>query len=720
MKVISVQRLNDKFEECDITTATQNFYVKAGDTWLLIHNSPSLIMGWINGQFMLTDKAGFSAKSYNGLTLNSQDIEQMILNRKVKLDTPEALQARAQYAKKIAQLYPLLKQVVPSKFKGFVQGDLLWVGAPVEQDGYFIFKPNKIKYSVPQESALGRQIATSKMGIVFHSRLTSPQDSEPDALGNPELHGIHSTSDVVAVPHEMQFERPFQINIKIKQKIEKLITSQGTKINALLNPISLSDNQIKGLPGVMKSFLAHKASEGDSNLKNAAQDFITFLQSDRSKVSDKAKSNMLEWIKTHAQGYGALWQAVSLLVDLKLELKSQMDHTVGDKVQAHLAHEPGHEGFVSVTDQGIVKLVNRAQFMSKHTPLSEAQTSTHNHRVVFSFLRANPPTLGHKLVVDKVAQHAGTDDYWVFFSHSQDPKKNPLDWKTKVQFVKKIMTSHAPHVITQPDIKTPLQAANWLYAQGYTHLTMVVGSDRVNSMTDLLNGWNSPEVAAKDNRKPIQVQVVSAGERDPDAEGLTGISGTKARQAVQQQDLPAFEKFTGLDGKLAKQLFTSVALAQQSKGKSTIKESQPQGHLVKLVLCDASAKHLYDWCISNRIPAFDPAHMHLTVMSCEQDTPHVLGINETQTKIVAQPKKWCVLGTSLVLEVDCTAAYYLHRSLKRTGCVHKWPSFIPHVSVNYDWHTSKGTPSQVPPFELVFDQIKAEGLDPNFSFKVMN
>jgi hypothetical protein len=723
MKVTSVQPLNEKFEECDITTSTQNFYVKAGDVWLLIHNSPAMVAGWKDGEFMLTDKAGFSAKGYDGLTTSAQDLERMILNRKIKRDTPEAKAARQSYAHKIASLYPLLKQVIPSSLKGYVQGDLLWTQTPEIKQGAYVFKPNKIAYAVPVNSELGSQIGASKVGIVFHSKITSPQDDEPDALRDPGALGIKSTPDVVVMPHEMQFKKPFTLNADLVNKVQQLVHAHGVQIDQFLDSAQLADRQIKALPQVLKAYLAHKAGEGSTDLSDAAEDFITFMQSPKSKLSVKAQQNMSEWIETHVTAYRVIWQIVQLLVQIKLDLKQQMDQNVGDQVKAQLGDEPGHEGFVSVTDSGIIKLVNRAQFMKKDAPLTEAvvPSSDTPRRVVFAYGRMNPPTAGHRMLVDKVKQVAGNDDYWVFLSHSQDAKKNPLTWNQKVSFVKHIMKPHAAHVVTDAEVKTPLQAANWLYDQGYRDITLVVGSDRVQAMTDLLNGWNSYAIRAKDGRDRVQLQVVSAGERDPDAEGLAGISGTKAREAVKQNDLSAFQAATGVQGDLASKLFDAVKSGMQTvKVKpNVIKEQSGTGHIVILNLSEMSSHRLEAWCRNQGIPTFDPDHMHMTVINTEQDVPHVMGLHGVQTQIHAQPVRWEVLGPALALICTCADATKLHHKLKATGCDHKWPDLLPHVSVQYGWDPRNGVPQQVPQFDLVFDKITAEQSDPNFAQKVM-
>ena len=685
--------------------------------------SPALVAGWRDGEFMLTDKAGFSAKGYDGLTTSQHDLENMILNRKIKLDTPEAKASRRSYAHKIASLYPLLKQVIPASMQGYVQGDLLWTTTPPEQDGFYVFQPNKIRYRVPVDTDLGKQIGASQVGIVFHSKLDSPQDQEPDALRDPTQLGIRSTTQVVVVPHEMQFAEPFALDPVIKKKTSALIKSQAAAINEFLSPVQLSDRQLKGLPMVMKSFLAHKAGEGDTNLSNAPAEFATYITTDKSKVSPKARENMLKYIQEHVGGYNAVWQVVQLLVDLKLDLKAQMDATVGDKVQADLKHVPGHEGFVSVTDQGIIKLVNRAQFMKKDDPLTESDAHSPT-KVTWTFGRMNPPTLGHKKVVDKVAELAGDNDYWIFLSHSQDAKKNPLDWKTKIYFASLMMPEYKSHFAAAPEfetVRTPLMAMDWLYDQGYTDITMVVGSDRVQSMTDMLNGWNSEQIRNKYNRQPVKIQVVSAGERDPDAEGVEGISASLVRKLAQDGDLEKFKSAVGLQDNLAQALYTQVRKGMKlDQNKNTMQEAYnpDPGTIVYMQMSTDSAHKLNTWCQQHGVKCMDPEHLHMSVITSVDHAPELEKLDQVQTNVSGSPVAWTFLGAStLALQLDAPQVERMHDILTRSGAVHKWPNFIPHVSVNYKARTNMPLPAQVPDFDLHFDLIKAEDQDTSFAAK---
>lgn len=527
--------------------------------------SPALIAGWHEGNFVLTDKAGFSAKGYDGLVTSSDQIQKMIMSRRVKDTSDEAMASRQRYASTIAALYPLLKKVIPPRLKGFVQGDLMWSSTPPLKNGNYEFQPVKIKYVVPANSELGQRVGRSQVGMVFHSMYADRHDQEPTPIGDVAGLGFVDVPQLMIVPHEIKFESPLVLDGHSVELAQRLIQTKGSHIKEFFDPMMLTNNEIKAMPGLMKSFVAHQAGEGIDDFTNAAQEFLDWLKSPASRATDKMVIKVDTWISQHVRAYAAVWQLVSLIVAIKMDLKAQIDGQVGSKIGASLRGQVGHEGFVSATDDGTVKLVNRAEFMRK-----DLNESENNKRVTWSFLRANPPTLGHQLVADQVALHAQGGDYWIFLSQTQDNRRNPLSWSHKLEFAAEIMPRHVDHLVKAADVKTPLQAANWLYGKGYRHLVMVVGSDRVDQMSELLAGWNSVSVREKDHRQQCQVEVISAGERDPDAEDVSGISGTKARAAVQAGDFEEFESAVGIRGKLAKNMFDAVA--QGMTKKKTVKE----------------------------------------------------------------------------------------------------------------------------------------------------
>ena len=156
-----------------------------------------------------------------------------------------------------------------------------------------------------------------------------------------------------------------------------------------------------------------------------------------------------------------------------------------------------------------------------------------------AFGRMNPPTVGHGQLIDTVARSAGGGDYFIFVSHTQDKKKNPLDYATKIGFIKSMFPGRAKHIISDSSLRTIMQIAAWLYAKGYRKITMVAGSDRLDNFSELLHKYNGVE-KKHGFYKFNTIKVHSAGKRDPDAEDITGLSATKMRQAAHDGDREMF------------------------------------------------------------------------------------------------------------------------------------------------------------------------------------
>ena len=162
-----------------------------------------------------------------------------------------------------------------------------------------------------------------------------------------------------------------------------------------------------------------------------------------------------------------------------------------------------------------------------------------NKSVAFAFGRFNPPTIGHEKLINKV-KSLPTNDYKIFLSRSNDPKKNPLSPRDKLSIMKKMFPSHARNIeINQTNMV--LDIATMLYKKGYTDVTMVAGSDRVREFETILKKYNG--ISSRHGLYDFDnIKVVSAGERDPDAEGASGMSASKMRAAAAKGDLNNFKK----------------------------------------------------------------------------------------------------------------------------------------------------------------------------------
>ena len=160
---------------------------------------------------------------------------------------------------------------------------------------------------------------------------------------------------------------------------------------------------------------------------------------------------------------------------------------------------------------------------------------------IFTFGRFNPPTIGHQKLLDKVKNVAykNGSDYWIFPSVSQNAKKDPLPHHIKIEYMKSAFPDCAKYIVKDRKIITALYALTFLYDKGYTDVSMVVGSDRINEFDSLLNKYN--DVKSKHGYYNFDnISTVSAGERDPDAEGVEGMSASKLRQAVKDGDEKLF------------------------------------------------------------------------------------------------------------------------------------------------------------------------------------
>jgi len=174
--------------------------------------------------------------------------------------------------------------------------------------------------------------------------------------------------------------------------------------------------------------------------------------------------------------------------------------------------------------------------MRKFSDLFEAPQT-----IVFAFGRFNPPTTGHEKLINKVASIAGSSPYRIYPSFTTNPKKDPLPHSLKVAYMRKMFPKHRKNIIADNKMKTAIFVAEALYKEGFKNLIMVAGSDRVKEFSELLTRYNdAPDKQGKQLFKFDSVKVVSAGERDPDSEGVSGMSASKMRAAATDGDKDAF------------------------------------------------------------------------------------------------------------------------------------------------------------------------------------
>ena len=185
--------------------------------------------------------------------------------------------------------------------------------------------------------------------------------------------------------------------------------------------------------------------------------------------------------------------------------------------------------------------------------------------VVFTFGRFNPPTTGHMKLIEKIVKVAkqNSADYRIFLSRSQDSKKNPLKLKDKVKYLKLSAPKYKSAIRSEEVINVFDILVN-LHEAGYEKVIMVVGSDRVSEFKNILNKYNKK--AARHGFYDFkEIEVVSAGERDPDADDVSGMSASKLRALASENNFEEFKLGVSpnLSDRDAKGLFDSLRSGMQ-------------------------------------------------------------------------------------------------------------------------------------------------------------
>jgi hypothetical protein len=170
----------------------------------------------------------------------------------------------------------------------------------------------------------------------------------------------------------------------------------------------------------------------------------------------------------------------------------------------------------------------------QQAPEGEEETTEEGGHIAFTFGRFNPPTVGHEKLLSAVAAVPNVAEYRIYPSRVSDGKKNPLEAGYKIGIMKKAYPQHAEQIQNSGNTKNIFDVMQGFAKDGYSEVTLVVGDDRVQEFQGLLEKYNGNlyEFAA--------INVVSAGARDPDAEGVEGMSASKLRAAAAEGDFKTF------------------------------------------------------------------------------------------------------------------------------------------------------------------------------------
>ena len=256
--------------------------------------------------------------------------------------------------------------------------------------------------------------------------------------------------------------------------------------------------------------------------------------------------------------------------------------------------------FVAKTEDGKLKFFNQKQKVGERdpnqvrTPAQQQVTATQTKQpqqtaptlkpsqtpqekpkeggdtLTIVFGRFNPPTIGHEKLLKTADKVSVGGELKIYPSRSQDAKKNPLAPDTKISYMRKMFPDFDERIINDPNMKTIFDVLVAANQEGYQNVNLVVGSDRQAEFENLAQKYNGSDLYTFD-----LIRVVSAGVRDADAEGVEGMSASKMRQAVMDNDFKSFRRGTPktLDDGDTQALFDEIRQGMKVKKVKTQKEN---------------------------------------------------------------------------------------------------------------------------------------------------
>lgn len=313
--------------------------------------SPAVIFGRDeSGDFILTDKSGFSAKGYDGKAKSGKDLEKMFLDRlKGREDVNGSY---AKFAKSMGNIFSIFEKSVPKTIKGYFKGDLLYQSTPELVKGNYVFKPNITTYTVSENSELGNKIGKSKVGVVIH-RFVDTAGNET-GIKDINQYGFSDKAGLLVVP-PISVTTPPKINTSAIKSVMSDIKSKASDINSVLDKSTLSSKKISDLPDLMYKYNNSKVG----NTKNLGQDFAQFIE--KESISGSKKANIESYINQNKKTIVDIFSIVAKIMEIKNDIVKQLD-SQDSGIKANIGDIEGGEGYVVSNPKGTVKLVNRAGF----------------------------------------------------------------------------------------------------------------------------------------------------------------------------------------------------------------------------------------------------------------------------------------------------------------------------------------------------------------------
>ena len=301
---------------------------------------PAVIFGRDdNGNFVLTDKSGFTAKTYSGSARSPEELEKIMKMRGGD---------RTELINMYKSMWNALEAQTPKGMKGYFMADVLYVGTPTKQGDTYQFTPNTVTYTVNSDTDLGKQIANSKAALAVHTYKTGPEDS-----GQP-FHAVDKlpTGPILFVGPKMKDTPKLDVPEAKLDQIANKVKQNQRAIDNFFMPATLQQLQLSNLPALMKQYANFKVREG--NFNNMGNSFLSWAVT---KVSKPKAQRLEQYVNENKQVVDLIFKIFNAIAVIKTQVVRALDKQ-GSGITASIDGESGHEGYVA----GGLKYVDRLRF----------------------------------------------------------------------------------------------------------------------------------------------------------------------------------------------------------------------------------------------------------------------------------------------------------------------------------------------------------------------
>lgn len=509
--------------------------------------SPAIVFGVDkDNKFILTDKGGFTVKSYKGRTESPEELEAMIKARGEKQGKDYS-----EFASSMSSIFRPFKSALRTVDKEpgqgvFFKGDLLYMRKPTLINGEFEFKPNVVTYRVPANSELGRKIADSEIGIVIHGIIKEEEDGSTTEESLEEItsyfHGDLSSGGLSAGP-VLMFTPVFvndvpKFELEMVKKAEDLqgkVESSASDIDSVLDESELIAKKMKDLPDVLYSYTNSKA---DSFSSVSSDDFKSFVENNP-KLSKPKIKNILDYLKIKENGFRVLFEIVKEIEQLKNELVSQFDKQ-STTVKAFIGSTPGGEGYVAKGSSGLIKLVNRGGFTAANRALIREQKEGGLKTIGYYPGSFKPFHRGHYESILKAKELVDELNVIASASDRVRPGEFPLSGQVSKEYLEKYIKPalEAKGINLIVSAGSPVSDAYISIgeqADKNVFVYLFAGPEDLDRFRPETLRKNFPKLTEEERIK-VEPTTVITGDS-----GEERISGTATRQALENNDLDGFK-----------------------------------------------------------------------------------------------------------------------------------------------------------------------------------